>query len=971
MLLAFKEVIPRLYSDKCSLENYMSFNKLYIVYERFRMKNSYQKNILGYWKYMCQFSPVAVQGNRNQSTRWEKNGYEYFTIDQFTENYYSCKKEGYFLEVVCGNVGIQELYRMLSLDEESFVEDETGRNFIFTALYDETGTYINKSFQIANFLLLMLSLSEDKWNQINNKISEEFNEKLDLWIQENAQQFNPDMLKLLVNEVFKQLNLASNVIQEMQSADYGLYIKRHKDNQDDRDRILEDSIIQMDFYSEELAMILEKGVEESSILDKLLQKATLEKTRVDDNEQFIRKRTKPRNYPLVKWPSKYNPSLMQTVAINIATSENPEDILAVNGPPGTGKTTLLKEIIAHNIFEKAKIISKLKLNSTTRKQIISAESYYKDYYQLPRELKKLGIIVASNNNAAVENITKDLPKGTDLYSENTFTEYFDNRKEDEIYFTESAKKLFEDEDVWGLISAPYGKSSNINKLKSVISAKHGSGKDIFSTTNDKNVDFKDAKEEFNLTLKKVESYQQELDEKVKKIFELENNYLNDVAEGEMYYRALKSYIEEYSTSPDDLPVCISQHFFNDFTNNEYAQVASPWITSEWNKLREELFYKSLKLIKSYIQNATGIKKNLSIFCAIRNNEKTGYTQEEKSKVFKECYHTLNLLIPVLSTTFASVKRAFEDFGANELGMVIIDEAGQASPYSAAGLLYRAQRCIVVGDPLQVEPVVAIPETLNHFLFKKFNIHNIEKEFVVSVDGAVKRDYKHTALSIQTLADASSIYYGKIGEMEVGCPLVVHRRCEYPMFEISNKISYDNRMINKCIKDKKNLDNYVIQKSVFIDINGKEKGEKNHYVTEQGVEVIRIINEALVRGIDVFGNDKALYIISPFKTVINNLKVDLKKAYQNQPIDKECFNKWLDNALGTVHKFQGKEADSVIMILGCDSSSQGAANWAAQQANILNVAVTRAKRRIALIGDKNLWKKQPYFEDAIEILDKVE
>lgn len=42
---------------------------------------------------------------------------------------------------------------------------------------------------------------------------------------------------------------------------------------------------------------------------------------------------------------------MQQIAINIAISEKDrkEKIFSVNGPPGTGKTTLLKEIIASNV----------------------------------------------------------------------------------------------------------------------------------------------------------------------------------------------------------------------------------------------------------------------------------------------------------------------------------------------------------------------------------------------------------------------------------------------------------------------------------------------------------------------------------------------------------------------------------------------------------------------------------------------
>jgi ATPase subunit of ABC transporter with duplicated ATPase domains len=53
-------------------------------------------------------------------------------------------------------------------------------------------------------------------------------------------------------------------------------------------------------------------------------------------------------FPLSVWPSQYSPSLMQRIGINLATSGE-QEAFSVNGPPGTGKTTLLKEIEAKEI----------------------------------------------------------------------------------------------------------------------------------------------------------------------------------------------------------------------------------------------------------------------------------------------------------------------------------------------------------------------------------------------------------------------------------------------------------------------------------------------------------------------------------------------------------------------------------------------------------------------------------------------
>ena len=122
--------------------------------------------------------------------------------------------------------------------------------------------------------------------------------------------------------------------------------------------------------------------------------------------------------------------------------------------------------------------------------------------------------------------------------------------------------------------------------------------------------------------------------------------------------------------------------------------------------------------------------------------------------------------------------------------------------------------------------------------------------------------------------------------------------------------------------------------------------------------------------EYFSNEmlKELKIKMEYKD-LDNLSFLLNKEFEKCEKFKDCknFENWVKNSIGTVRKFQGKEADSVILLLGCDNDSKASVNWAKNQSNILNVAVTRAKYRFSIIGDIDLWADSGFYEIAKNIL----
>ena len=265
--------------------------------------------------------------------------------------------------------------------------------------------------------------------------------------------------------------------------------------------------------------------------------------------------------------------------------------------------------------------------------------------------------------------------------------------------------------------------------------------------------------------------------------------------------------------------------------------------------------------------------------------------------------------------------------------------------------------MIVGDPKQVEPVVTDDLVLLKKAYKDDEL----------------KPYKRKTLSVQEFADQLNVFGTYLDNESdypdwVGCPLLVHRRCISPMYEISNEISYSGIMKQQTSLPKpEKVEKFICDRSQWINVKGKEKGNTNHFVDAQGQKVCELLEIAFSKN-----PEPSVYIISPFTSVVSGIKEYIDKYCQECSGTTKINIKYiLDNnqkKIGTVHTFQGKEADEVIFLLGCDTSedAKGAIRWVNK--NIVNVAVTRAKYRLYVIGDEEAWKASTYIHKAKQIID---
>ncbi|HBY0346967.1 TPA: viral (Super1) RNA helicase, partial [Klebsiella pneumoniae subsp. pneumoniae] len=143
-------------------------------------------------------------------------------------------------------------------------------------------------------------------------------------------------------------------------------------------------------------------------------------------------------------------------------------------------------------------------------------------------------------------------------------------------------------------------------------------------------------------------------------------------------------------------------------------------------------------------------------------------------------------------------------------------------------------------------------------------------------------------------------------------------------------------------------------SGWLDVKGRTC--EGNWVVEEGAAVEKLLL-ALRHQYSLTPDD--VFLISPFKDCAKQLNRIAKRLGFRM------------DRTGTVHKTQGKEATVVILVLGGNIKSQGAKAWAAEKPNLLNVAVSRAKQRIYVIGERALWEKQPYFSTLSRALGRLD
>ena len=1085
-----KQIINYWYSLEClqpkEVPKYKAIPKKYINELVFTTENDrttiYQQSVI---------NPLWKKTNSRVSTYvvpLPNYSYNYSIIDEIKsfkdkKDYVLDDEHAVLLSVVKGTEVLEAFIDKLEIEHPE--KPYLGNVYSASFTVDAEGYYKEGSIQIAPFIWVIY--------QMMSQPDVEFKDiKLDGWdevVKLIEDSFNLPEEKVTLDKAAREINtyIQENILKPMRvtmfrAGDiYGYCGFTVEEIQLVKAETMPINDLKSSFFLDDLQLVLQY-IDTLKDNDKVLSyinslNQDIEHYNLLKDTAQMRKWYNPKVLPYGRWPSKFNLSFMQQIAVNIA-KENPKDIFSVNGPPGTGKTTLLKDIIANNIVERAaKFCESNHVNDIFKKVVGRDGTSF--YYTIPSDIAVYGMLVLSSNNKAVENITLELPNISSVKAgtngSTLFNPEFSNQQVDlscfakdekykyvkssEVYFTFLADRLAESNTQWGLISARLGKKSNINTFMPALNVLSSDMSSIMRMPSAQDA-FESAKRQFQAQYKlvktlfayvttyeentqsiqelklKINQLQEEvvsIDEQLSKYDTLNDDLMqliehkNCIESKLIEYNGkrsifdklwhatnwsilkamgnptLLSVIEEETTklqtvkdqltalhqlvneresiinTKDSLLADIKDidgtiqkaektqqeilgklkssgkdtiHCFDDIESKLMlsdedradAHTSFLYVCNYLNECRERLLYDALQLQKAVVMN-DAFRKNmqlLSQYWGSLSDRKKLQKNFDLDMIFPALLNTLMIAVPVISSTFAAVERFLVNCKSeSSLGTIIIDEAGQASPHMLVGALFRAQKAIVVGDPKQIEPVQTVQDL-----------------FVEKIGGKGLGKYRSKELSVQSLADAQNPFAGIIKNLDgseswVGCPLVIHRRCKDPMFSVANELSYGGFMINKTMDSDDPIDPCKESCWITYDASNIESSTgKDRYIKVQGQIAFELIQKLRARNAEF----KDIFIITPFTSVAHGFKTYMQSISDDivNWTDKDNKSGWLKDNIGTVHTFQGKEAKVVIYMLGCqsDGSANGAIKWV--NANNVNVAFTRAKEYIYVIGDATKW-----------------
>jgi len=259
-------------------------------------------------------------------------------------------------------------------------------------------------------------------------------------------------------------------------------------------------------------------------------------------------------------------------------------------------------------------------------------------------------------------------------------------------------------------------------------------------------------------------------------------------------------------------------------------------------------------------------------------------------------------------------------------LLVIDEASQCDIPSCLPLLYRSKQAVVIGDPLQLPQITQISQSdENHFLRRN------------QVDGM---ENNHLRYSEKSIYDAAR----RVAPPAAYTFLSSHYRCHPEIIQFANSSHwYEDRL--EIFTDVRRLKRPAFWKRgvewVQVSSRMTMSSNKDFLLAEEvkkAAEVVKVLLEK-------HKYEGTVGVVCPHRKMVNRIRDQIEKSVDVRLLQSANFE------AQTAHGFQGDERDVIVYAMGVHPDMPRGPKWfIAENSNLFNVALSRARAAFVVVGD---------------------
>jgi len=336
--------------------------------------------------------------------------------------------------------------------------------------------------------------------------------------------------------------------------------------------------------------------------------------------------------------------------------------------------------------------------------------------------------------------------------------------------------------------------------------------------------------------------------------------------------------------------------------------------AEITAIRERIIEEGADVLNATIRQKLTEQDLINMQCYIDYLPANKIWKDEDVASFTESYENFLKSYSAICLTSLAVKNS-SPLTPPLIDLLVIDEASQCDVASAIPLIARAKQVVVIGDPLQLRHITSVQKYEQEYLLERLELTDLQLDYV---DASL---FDH-CFKLSVISNLESVF------------LAEHYRCNPEIAEFSSKYFYQKRLGQSMSVNTK-MDEYEFGDIglTWINVNGTMDANRNINLDEVS-KCIELASELASKH-----PTASIGIVTPFKDqykkLFSLLSQDLKERIK----------------VDTVHKYQGDEKDIIIFSLVVTAnSSPSKVRFLNNNEYLINVAITRARSALYIVGN---------------------